>query len=887
MGRTRRLPHAPPVRFSTGIRAAWLGASLLTTSLIVSAWALPGQKKAVASAASGSGSFTLLAGSGAIDGSYGLQTLSAVATLPDGSSLDVTDTAQLSSSNPAVLKIENGVALPVGDGEAEVIAHYNGQSARAKLTVRNTRTDADLDFQNHITPILLKYGCNGTACHGAPNGQGGLKFSFFGYDPDKDREVIWTADKGRRVNPTDPANSQIALKPTNTIPHFGGKRFPKGGPEYRTIVAWVKAGGPLYPKSAAKPAAGGGVKLASAVLMPELAKAAAAGAPIIESISVMPNDRTVKVANSKHQLIVTAAYSDGSVRDVTPLARYFSDDEGVISTNSSGKVTALRDGEANIMVRYHGKATVSRFYSLLKPRPASYPKVPENNFIDTHVFAKLKKLGIIPSELAPDAQFIRRVSLDIAGMLPKSAQVRIFVEDTDPDKRTKLIDKLLERPEYQDVMTIEWSELLRINKLFLQDEGVKQYTAFVRDSIAENKPFDQFVREIIGSAAYSRQDVEASRDKQTRTEQAVYRESSGYHSGPVNYYRVTADPSELTTSTSQIFLGVRLDCCRCHNHPFDRWSMNDFYGFAAFFAGTGYTGGKVMNEIAVFTDKNGDIRNPRTNQLTPPKPLTALVGEKDTVGDRHKRLAAWITSRDNPFFAKATVNRFWKHFFGRGIVHPVDDFRATNPPINEPLMDALAKDFVDHDYDVKHLIRTICSSRTYQLSDKSNPTNENDSKNFSHIYSKRLGPEVLFDAIVTATGVPETFGRAIAVRATNLPDNSVPSYFLDVFGRSRRVQVAERSDATSMSQALHLMNGGTINDRIANPKGLVMTNLVNSSLKPSDAIEEIYLACLSRWPTDKETKAALYYLQGSPTIREGYEDIMWAILNSREFIFNH
>jgi hypothetical protein len=307
---------------------------------------------------------------------------------------------------------------------------------------------------------------------------------------------------------------------------------------------------------------------------------------------------------------------------------------------------------------------------------------------------------------------------------------------------------------------------------------------------------------------------------------------------------------------------------------------------AAYFVGTGYTGGKVRDEIAIFTDSNGEIRNPRTNQVTPPKPLTASVGQKDTVGDRHKRLAAWITAKDNPFFAKATVNRFWKHFFGRGIVHPVDDFRATNPPVNEPLMDALAKDFVDRGYDIKQLIRTICNSRTYQLTDQSNATNENDSKNFSHFYSKRLGPEVLFDAIVTATGVPENFGRANAVRATNLPDNSVPSYFLDVFGRSRRVQVAERSDATSMSQALHLMNGGTINDRIANPKGRV-ASLVNTSLKAEDAIEEIYVACLSRWPTEKEKKAGLYYLQNAPSIREGYEDLMWAILNSREFIFNH
>lgn len=496
-------------------------------------------------------------------------------------------------------------------------------------------------------------------------------------------------------------------------------------------------------------------------------------------------------------------------------------------------------------------------------------------------------MGIVPSPLCDDAQFLRRASLDIAGVLPTAKAVRDFVANADPDKRRRKIDELLERPEYPDVMTIQWSELLRINRGIIQESGVREYTAFVRDSIAENKPFDQFVRELIGSAAYSPDQVNKSRDSDTKAGQAIYRECSGYHNGPVNYYRVTADPTELTTSTSQIFLGVRLDCCRCHNHAFDRWTMKDFYGFAAYFAGTGYTYGKARDEVAIFTDKNGEIRNPRTNELALPKPLTASTGAQDAVGDRHKRLAAWITAPDNPFFARATVNRFWKHFFGRGIVHPVDDFRATNPPINEPLLDALAEDFVAKGYDIKQLIRAICNSRTYQLSDKTNPTNESDTKNFSHFYSKRLGPEVLFDAIVTATGVPETFGMgAQARRATNLPDNNVGSYFLDVFGRSRRLQVQERSDQTSMSQALQLMNGPTINDRITSKDGTV-ARILGGSLKADEALEELYLSTLSRKPSANEKQVALKYLETAPTQKEGFEDLMWAIINSREFVFNH
>lgn len=858
----------------------------LCVAMLATAVALPQGRKSGKPAPAPAGSLLLMPAASTIEGSYGYQTISAVATTADAVSHDVTAQAQLMSSNPGVVRVQNGLALPTGDGQAEITASLGGRSARAKITVRNFRTDSSLSFATDITPILLKAGCNGSACHGAANGQNGFKLSLFGYEPDKDREAFWTKDNGRRVNPKDPANSLVLLKPVGVVPHGGAKRFAKDGPEYRILLAWIRAGGPLNPKGVttadSRPQTAG-PKLASAQAPPQPNTQAA----ILDSISVWPTGRTVKIPASTHQLIVTARYSDGSEKDVTPIARYFSDDDGIASVNSTGRVTAARDGEANVMIRYNGKATVANFLMLTRPRLASYPKVVENNFIDTHVFAKLRTMGIIPSPPTSDAEFCRRVHLDIAGVLPSANAVRKFVASTDPKKREILIDELLERPEYQDVMTIEWSDLLRITRTFLQEAGVKQYTAFVRDSFAENKPFDQFVRELIGSAAYPRDAVDRSRDSQGRAEMAIYRESSGYHSGPVNYYRVTANPVELTTSTSQIFLGVRLECCRCHNHPFDRWTQDDFYSFAAYFAGTGYTGGKVRDEVAIFTDKNGQIANPRTGRLRDPKPLTAALGEKDTVGHRHKKLAAWITAPDNPFFAKATVNRFWKHFFGRGVVHPADDFRATNPPINAPLLDALAKDFVDHKFDIKRLVRTICISRAYQLSDKTNPTNERDTKNFSRYYTKRLGPEVLFDAIATATGVGETFGMgANSRRATNLPDNAVGSYFLDVFGRSRRLQVQERSDQTSMSQALHLMNGDTIHRRITDPKGRV-AGLLKAQYRPQDGIEEIYLSTLCRWPTEKEKQTALKYIEEADSPKEGYEDLMWAILNSREFIFNH
>jgi len=823
------------------------------------------------------GALSLAPAAAIIDGSYGFQTLAVVVTAPDGGALDVTSSAKISSANPRVVRIQNGTALPVGDGQADVVAVFGGRTARARITVRNSRTDASLSFQNDITPILLKAGCNGAACHGAPQGQGGLKLSYFGYEPDKDRDALWTGDSGRRVNPRDPGNSLAVLKPLNVVPHKGGRRFASASAEHRALVAWIRAGGPLHPRARQ---AADGARLASLSSVP------AAGSPRLESLEVWPAARTVRTPNSRHRLLVTARYSDGSAKDVTPLCRFTSDDDGIASVAANGEVLALRHGEANVMVRYNGKAGVSSFLMLVRPAPTTYPRLPENNLIDTHVFGKLRRMGIVPSEPASDAQFLRRASLDIAGVLPTPNAIREFVASKDPRKREKLVDELLERPEYQDVMTIMWSDLLRVSRTFLQEPGVRAYTAWIRDAFAENRPFDEFVRELLSSGSHTREQVEGSRDSDDRARMAVYRQSSGYHTGPVNYYRVTSDPVELATSTSQIFLGVRLDCTRCHNHPFDRWTMDDFYGFAAYFAGTGQTGGKVRDEVAIFTDPSAAIANPRSGRVCRPKPLTASQEGEDPGLDRKKALARWITSRDNPFFARATVNRFWKHFFGRGIVHPVDDFRATNPPVNAPLLDALARDFADHGWDVKRLIRLICTSRVYQLSDRPNATNAGDTKNFSRFYSRRLGPEVLHDAIVAATGVPETFGGAVARRATNLPDNSVPSYFLDVFGRSRRLQVQERSDQTSMSQALHLMNGGTINERIAHAQGRV-AQILKKQFTQEDAVEEIFLATLSRPPSARERRSALVHVAESPSPKEGYEDLLWAIINSREFVFNH
>lgn len=807
---------------------------------------------------------TLLPAETTLDGSYSFQTLSAVAKSPDGSERDLSNTASFSSSNAGVVKISNGVAYPVGDGTAELTVSVGGRTAKSKVIVRNSRTDSSLSFENTITPILVKNGCVGSACHGASRGQGGFKASYFGYEPQKDWEAIVKSDGGRRVNFAKPEVSLIVMKPAGKG-HGGGKRFEPDGPEARLFTAWVKAGAPFKPGDGKKQASvlRSGVRLAGF----DGSNAPKIEVPRLLGIEVTPGFRLIREANSLHQLIVTAKYSDGGTRDVTPFCRYACDDDGIATVSGLGRLTALRRGEANIMVRYAGKVGLAQFVVQPQTPIANYPNLPVNNFIDKAVYTKLKTLNLIPSEQCDDATFIRRLYFDLIGTPPLPTMVRQFVEDDDKQKRRKLIDELLERPEFKDYQTILWSDLLRNTRQLLEPDGVKAYTAFIRESFADNKPFNQFVKELLTA------------------------QGSTFHNetAPANYFRVTGDATELTTSTTQIFLGVRTDCARCHNHPFDRWSQDDFYGFASFFARVRQYGGEADREIVIKAEGDDLMRQPRTGQVMPPKFLTADQPIANAKGDIRTQLADWITAKDNPFFAKATVNRVWKQFFGRGIVHPADDFRTTNPPINAPLLDALAEDFVSHNYDVKHLIRTICNSRIYQLSSKPNSTNADDTKNFSHYYIKRLGPAQLLDALTVATGVEENFpGVRTGTKAINLLDNSVGSYFLDVFGRSRRLQVAEPSQETSMSQALALMNGGTVNNKIAAPEGRLSQLISRLGDRSEKAVlTELYLATLARFPSDAELKQNSDYIKKIGTPREAYEDLMWAMLNSKEFLFNH
>ncbi len=796
---------------------------------------------------------------GTLDGSYSFQTLVAVGKSIDGSERDLTNLATYASTNSAVVKVDkSGIAYPVSDGSADVIVSQGGRSVKAHLTVRNTKTNSRLSFETSIAPILIKSGCMGTACHGAPNGQAGFKLSFFGYETEKDWTAVVRGKEGKRVNFKDPEKSLFLMKPTAAVWHGGGRKFRPDGPEARVFAAWIKAGAPYVPGRTAFNT-DSKTQLASYPKLP--------AAPKLDSVYVLPTNRTIRDANSKHQLVVMARYKDGSEADVTPFARYFCDDDGIATVSSEGRLLALRKGEANVMVRYAGKVGISSVMVQPQTPMANYPSIKSNNYVDEHILAKLKQLNMLPSDIADDATFVRRVFFDLIGTPPLPAMVRQFVDDDDKNKRSKLIDELLERPEYKDYQTIIWADLLRNTRILLKD-GVEPYTHFIRESFAENKPFDKFVRELLTGKGSAYQNETAT----------------------ANYYRVTNDPSELTTSTSQIFMGVRLECCRCHNHPFDRWMQDDFYGMAAFFAKTHQRDGVGKDEIIIFNNDSGEVRQLRTQQVMSPKFITAEKPLETPQGDLRTYLADWITSKENPYFAKATVNRLWKQFFGRGIVHPADDFRASNPPINPPLLDALAKDFLDHNFDVKYIIRVICNSRAYQTSSKPNGTNGDDNKNFSRYYIRRLAASQLLDAITVATDVPEKFpGVREGTPAINLADNSVPSYFLDVFGRSNRLQVAEPSQQTTIAQALALINGPAVNARLTNPNGFLTQKILGrlGDRSEKDLLDTLYLNVLARFPTAAESKSAKEYLTTMPTAKEGYEDLMWALLNSKEFMFNH
>ncbi len=726
----------------------------------------------------------------------------------DGTVVDLTDAAVYTSKAPSVVAVSaDGVARPTGDGTGAVLVKAAGKTATVTVQAKNFKSPFVWNFHNHVVSVMSKTGCNMGACHGAAAGKAGFRLTLRGYDTDLDYERLLHEGGARRLVKFDPGNSLVLKKATMAVPHAGGMRFKTDSLEYRVIADWIAAGLPAPTEKD----------------------------PAITKVEVLPAER-VLTPNSHQQLTVRAHFNDGHVEDVTHWARYSSNEEGIATVDEAGKVSVAGVGETAVTVWYLGKVTFARV-SVPFPNTVTakqYQGMPRSNYIDNLVLAKLQKLRILPSELANDEEFLRRTYLDTIGTLPTPEEVRAFGADRDPSKRAKLIDALIERPEFVDFWTYKWGDLLRINRETMLEKGMWAFQSWLQQAIADNMPWDQLVYTVVTA------------------------NGSNFSDGPSNFYRTSKTPEDLTETVSQAFMGIRVQCARCHNHPFEKWTQQDYYKFANLFSRVNRKQGEHPSDLVIAAASGGEIAFPKTGKPLPPSPYDGAPMAADSREDRRDYLARWLTSPKNDYFVRSIVNRIWKHYMGRGLIEPVDDLRATNPASNEPLMASLSKDLVDHKFDLRHLMRQILNSRTYQLTSRPRPENKKDDRHYSRYFVRRLTAEQLLDAICTVTGQPEKFnGLPAGYRAIQLPDTKVNNYFLDVFGRPPRQITCdcERAQEPNMAQALHLINGQGVNQKITAQGGL-LDRLIKAGKKDNEIIEELYLTCFGRVPTKQEVEAA-------------------------------
>jgi hypothetical protein len=753
---------------------------------------------------------------------------------------DVTREAHYVSSDTAVARVDlAGYVTPTGSGSARIVVTHGKDRLEVAVAVKGFTQGQPVDFRTEIVPLLSRLGCNAGGCHGKASGQNGFKLSLFGFDDHFDHEAIAKEARGRRVFPSSPENSLLLLKAAGQVPHGGGKRMNKDGHEYQLFRRWIAAGTP----------------------------ASAPDAPHVLRLRVTPSDAVLR-HDQRQQLAVLAEYSDGSERDVTRQSEYASNLDVVAEVSSEGLVRAHRlSGEAAIMARYMGYVAVFR---AIVPHGEPLGEIPEfrpANYVDELMLAKWKKLGLRPSPPADDATFLRRVSVDLCGRLPTVAEVRAFLADTSADKRAKAIDRLLDSPDYPAYFAMRWGSILRNSHLAGADQAAYAFHNWLKDMIARNRPYDEFVRGIVAAAG-------------------EWQEAPA-----INWYWQSRDDQlhQVTADTAQVFLGVRLQCARCHHHPYERWGQADYYGLAGFFTRLGRKSfGEPPPYYASASVTTGE-KDPLTHKTPEPKYLDGPLGKFTPEQDPRHALVDWMARPDNPFFARALVNRMWGHLMGRGLYHEVDDLRDTNPPCNPELLDALAKDFIAHKFDVKHVLRLIANSRVYQLSSVPLPGNRDDRQNFARYYARRLPAEVFLDAVNQATETKGGFsGVSSNARAVDLPHEGFGSYFLDTFDRPRRVTgcECERSTGATLAQVLLLSNSEEIENRIAASAGRV-ARLVKEKKSLRDAMEDLYLSALGRLPTAAEMNRTTAHIEQAKDKQRALEDVLWAILNTREFMFNH
>ncbi len=773
-----------------------------------------------------------------LTGARDRQSFVVVATRSDGVTLDVTGAAQVSLTDGGPARREGNWLYPQADGSTQLTAAHEGLTATAPVTVSAAGQAAPLSFRLDVMPVFMRAGCNTGSCHGAARGKDGFMLSLFGYDPNGDYHRLTREITFRRINLALPQESLLLEKSTGAVPHTGGKRFDAESEYYQTLLQWLQAGAP---------------------------NENAGDVPKVVSVELYPPQVVLEGSGATQQMTVRAKYSDGADRDVTKLVVFLSNNDNSATVSPDGLVTAGARGEAFVMARFDTHTVGSQVLALPAGLEYTPPTAPPTNYIDELVNAKLNKLRILPSEICSDEVFLRRTTLDISGLTPTAEEYSEFLADADPAKRAKLVDRLLERKEFSEIWAMKWAELLMIRSTnTVSNKSAFLYASWLTDQISNNVPLDKMVRELLGA------------------------KGGTFKSPQTNFYQIETDTLKLAENVAQVFMGIRTQCAQCHNHPFDRWTMDDYYSFAAFFSQVGRKTGEDYRELIIFNSGGGEVSHPVGGRVMAPKflggPTPDLQGR-----DRRVVMAEWLTSAENPYFASSVANRVWQHFFGVGIVEPVDDVRVSNPASNPQLYQALGQKLTSYNFDFKQVVRDICASQAYQRSTERNASNAGDELNFAHARVRRIRSESLLDAISLVTDTKDKFpGLPQGARATQIADGGTSTYFLTTFGRATRqtCSSAEVKTEPTLSQALHLINGETVRQKIR--AGGLIDRLVAEGKTPEQILETFYVRAVSRKPTDAEKQELLALLPPAPEPAQPVlEDVFWALLNSREFIFNH
>jgi hypothetical protein len=776
------------------------------------------------------------------------------AEVKSGPPVDLSSEARYEAADAKIVRVtSSGRVLPLASGQTEVVASFGDKSVRIPVKAEVVEVNLPINFGHQVVPIFTKLGCNSGGCHGKISGQNGFRLSLLGFEPEFDFTTLVRENRGRRVAPSAPDHSLLLLKASGGVAHGGGKRMERDSDEYKLIRRWIASGTPFGQSTD----------------------------PVLEKITVFPEQRTL-ARQGKQQLAVFAHYSDGTVEDVTRRAQYESNDPDVAVIDATGLVRTLNlSGEAAIMARYLGKVLVFRASVPLGLTAPSYAWQPRT-VVDQFTHKKWQQLGLVPSDLCTDEEFVRRIYLDIAGTLPTPAQRRAFLDDQDTGKRDKLIDALVDSVEHSYYFANKWADVLRVKRGNNQNQG-RAFGTFVfhewiRAAIYNDRPYDDFVRCIVGAIG-----------DETRVP-------------PTVWYKDMQTPDQMVDNLAQVFLGTRLQCAQCHHHPYEKWSQDDYWSLAAYFGRLGrktvpVVGAPLPNinlqRQVIINRPGGSVVNKKTGQAAAIKPLDGEPMEVSTEEDPRQKLVDWMVDGKNPFFARAVANRYWAHFFGRGIVDPLDDMRVTNPPSNPQLLDILAQELVEHRFSLKHLVRTICKSRTYQLSSVPNKFNKHDKQNFARYFPRRMSAEVLFDAVCQVTGSPSSFAGLpqdmhAPRRAIMLPDESFASYFLDVFGRPQRISACEceRISEANLAQVLHLLNSEEVQTKLSRQGGRADL-LVKDPRPDEEKIEELFLWAIGEKPTPEKMARALENIRANEKSKKAaYENILWALINTKGFSFN-